>query len=85
MPLHDRGDHAVFRRPASDVVVERVAFKNLLLDLVAATAGHEDENRTIPATSIRHEDIEQVLWMRSEGLIARDGDARIQLTFEARR
>src|SRR5262245_37053196 len=85
MPLHDRGDHPVLRRPAPDVVVERVAFADLLLDLVAAAAGHKDEDRTIPATSISHEDIEHILWMRSERLIACDCDTRIQLTFESRR
>src|SRR5262245_11715533 len=56
MALHDRGDHAVLRRPAPDVVVERIAFPNLLLDLVATAAGHEDEDWTVAATCVSHED-----------------------------
>src|SRR5678816_3135164 len=50
MPLHNREDHPVLCRPASDVVVERVAFTDLLLDLVPTTARHEDEDWAIAST-----------------------------------
>src|SRR5262245_17638962 len=85
VPLHGYGDHPVLRCPPADVVVEGVAFPNLLLDLVATSTGHKDKDRTISAAFIADEDVEQILWMRSKGLIACDGDSGIQLTFEARR
>jgi hypothetical protein len=47
MPLHRDSDHVVLYGPASDVVVERIGFAILLLDLVAGATRNINENCAI--------------------------------------
>ena len=60
MTLHQDADHAVLRRPAADVVVEGVAFADLLLELVTGAAGHVHDDRSPIAALLADEDVEHV-------------------------
>ena len=71
MALDGDSHHPVLRRPASDVVVERIGLPGLLLDLVAGAAGHVDQHRAIVATFVGREDVDHVFDVRTELLIAR--------------
>src|SRR6202043_3994861 len=76
--LHVNADHPVLRRPTHDVVVERIRFAILLLDLVARAAGNVHQNGARRAALIGGEDVDYIFWIGTEGDIAGNGDARIE-------
>ncbi len=59
--LHQNADHAVLRREAPDVVVERVGGFILDFNLVARAAGHIDQHGALPRALCPDEYIHHVL------------------------
>ena len=75
--LHVDADHAVLGGPAADVVVERVGFFILKLDLVAAAARNIYQHRARSWALVRAKDIDDVLWIGTKRRVAYHGDARV--------
>src|SRR5436190_23975561 len=69
MSLYEHAHHSILRGPPSDVVVKGVGLACLLFDLVAGAARDVDQHWTIAATFVRCEDVDDVLGIRTEGLI----------------
>src|ERR1051326_3858157 len=65
MPLHRHADHAVLHGPSPDIVVKRVGFPNLLLDLIAGASGDVNQNSPVPPAFFGTENIEEVLRIRT--------------------
>ena len=84
MPLHIHADHSVLGRPSHDVVVERVRFLILKLELVASASGNINQNRSRCGALVRCENIHDVFWIRPEGGVPHHRNAGIQWRGAAR-